>query len=109
MATEIELNGVLEITSISADWDYKASKPAKWPDRPQIASIQFTPSAADDKLMIREQSAGGPERFYSICENVYDARCKYYFGARIIPYIVFSESTLGAGHKVTIELWRGES
>jgi hypothetical protein len=108
VATQVELNGVLEITSISADWDYKASKPAGWPNRPQIASVQFNPGAADDELMIREQESGGPERFFSKCENAYDQRCKYYFGNRIIPYIVFSESTLSAGHKVVIELWRGD-
>lgn len=106
MATELELNGVLEITSIAADWDYRASKPSNWPDHPRIASIQFDPGAADDVLLIKEQSDGGPQRFFSRCENTYDQRIKYFHGARVMPYIDFSECTLSANHKVTIELWR---
>lgn len=106
MATELELNGCLEITGIAADWDYKASKPSHWPEKPQIASIQFDPGAADDALMVREQNAGGPQRFHCLCQDTYDQRCKYFHGSRITPYIVFSESAFSAGAKVTIELWR---
>jgi len=107
MATANELNGCLEISGIAADWDYKASKPANWPDHPKIASIQFDPGAADDVLVIVEQWDLGPQRFYAKCNDVYDQRCKYYHGSRMIPYIDFSACTLSAGHKVTIELWRG--
>lgn len=108
MATELERNGVLEITSVVADWDYRVSKPSGWPSHPRISSIQFDPGAADDALSITEQDGGGPQRFYAKCEDQYDQRCKYYFGARVQPYIVFSESALSAGHKITIELWGGE-
>ena len=106
MATELELNGALEITEIAADWNYRDSKPDKWPDHPRIASIQFDPGAADDELYIAEQEAGGPQRFYVKCENTYDQRIKYYNGSRVQPFILFASCNLSAGHKVTIELWR---
>lgn len=106
MATELELDGCLEISGIAADWDYNSSKPANWPARPRINSIQFDPGAADDILLIKERDEGGPQRFYANCENTYDQRCKYYHGTRVVPFIDFSECALSAGHKVTIELWR---
>jgi hypothetical protein len=67
MATENELNGIVEISAIAADWDYKASKPASWPNSPRLVSIKFVPGAADDKLVIKEQSDGGPTIFYAPC------------------------------------------
>lgn len=106
MATELEKNGCLEITSIAADWDYRASKPSGWPNKPRLLSIQFDPGATDDKLLVREQDDGGATRFYAICQNGYDQKIKYFHGVRVMPYIDFSGSTLSAGHRVTIELWR---
>jgi len=106
MATETASHGTLTITSIAADWDYKTSKPSSWPDVPRIASIQFTPGAADDKITVKEQGDTGPTVFYVICENAYDQRIKYFHGTRIIPFIDFGDCTLSTGHSVTIELWR---
>lgn len=106
MATLIELNGCLEITGIADDWEYRNDKPSSWPDHPRINSIQFDPGAADDVLVVNEQKAGGPQRFFAKCQDTYDQRCKYYHGARMLPFIDFSACTLSAGHKVTIELWR---
>jgi hypothetical protein len=106
MADLLELNGCLEITNIAADWDYNLSRPSNWPQHPRITSIQFDPGAADDALVINEQKAGGPQRFFAKCQDTYDQRCKYYHGARMHPYIDFGSSTLSGGHKVTIELWR---
>lgn len=106
MATELELNGILEITAIAADWDYKASKPANWSDKPRLASIKFVPGAADDILILREQEVGGPIVFKWVCENTYDQRVEYFHGTIQIPYIKESECTLSAGHIVIIKLWR---
>lgn len=106
MATENELNGCLEITSIAADWNYRTSKPDSWPEHPRLASIQFNPGAADDELYVAEELSTGPERMYVKCENAYDQRIKYFHGSRVQPFIVFASSTLSSGHKVTIELWR---
>jgi hypothetical protein len=106
MATTLERNGILEITSIAADWDYKASRPTNWPEKPRLTSIKFNPGAADDKLTIKEQNDGGPECFFCLCQNTYDQRIEYYHGQRIIPYIDFSACTLSAGHSVIIKIWR---
>jgi hypothetical protein len=106
MADVIELNGKLEITSIAADWNYRTSKPDSWPDFPRLASIKFNPGAANDKVKICEESDGGPEIFYVSCSDVNDQRVEYYHGQHATPYIDFSASTLSAGHKVVIKLWR---
>ena len=106
MATALERDGCLEITGIAADWDYNSNRPPGWPVKPRIMSIEFDPGAADDVLLIKERDAGGPQRFYAMCENTYDQRCKYFHGCRVVPFNDFSECALSAGHKVTIELWR---
>jgi hypothetical protein len=106
MATVLERNGTLQITEISADWDYKTNKPDSWPERPRLTSIRFNPGAADDELYIAEQNDGGPEVFYSKCQSVYDQRVEYYHGQRVVPYIDFSLCSFSAGHKVVIKLWR---
>jgi len=106
MATELEKNGILEITGIAADWDYKASKPASWPANPRLTSIKFNPGAASDALLVNQKEAGGPEAFYARCADINDQRIEYYHGGRCIPYIDFSGCTLSANHKVVIKLWR---
>ena len=106
MATEKETDGCLEITSIAADWDYDVSKPETWPDNPRLNSIEFHPGATSDKVTIRQVDANGAVRFFAEAGSSTDSRIKYFNGARVKPYIVNSESTLSAGHKVVIELWR---
>jgi hypothetical protein len=106
MATEVELGGKLELTAIAADWDYRASKPASWPIYPSLLSISFHPGAADDKLVVKHQSDGGPTIMNVTCENAYDDRIEYFHGTKARPYIDFSASVFSAGHKVIMQLWR---
>jgi hypothetical protein len=106
MATENIRDGIIEITSIAADWDYDTIRPAGWPSKPRLLSINFVPGAADDTILIRVNDTTGPQCFYARCENVYDQRIEYYHGSRFRPFIDFSECTLSAGHKLIIKLWR---
>ena len=106
MSTELEKNGILEVSGIAANWDYKASKPTGWPAKPRLVSIKFVPGAANDKLVVREQEAGGPRIVSWLCENTYDQRVEYYHGTIQIPFVLFSECTLSSGHLMIIKLWR---
>jgi hypothetical protein len=106
MTTENELRGGLELTEIAADWDYSASRPPNWPNLPRISSIHFDPAAANDKLVVKDGTEDGPRRcVLGPCDNANDQRIKYFHGARLSPFIDFSECVLTAGHRVTIELW----
>jgi len=107
MATELEADGCLELTSIAADWDYTVSKPATWPALPRLNSIEFHPGAASDRLIVKQRRNTGPARFDSgVVESAGDSRIKYFHGTRVVPYIDDTASTLSANHKVVIELWR---
>lgn len=105
MATQVECDGTLEITAIADNWDYKASKPANWPKIPRLSSIEYHPGGADT-CVIRESGATGPACFYASCADANDSRIKYFHGKRQIPYLLFSDCTLNAGHKLIISLWR---
>ena len=107
MATANETDGCLELTSIAADWDYTVSKPAQWPPLPRLNSIEFHPGAASDRLIVKQKGNTGATRFDSgVVESAGDSRIKYFHGTRVVPYIDDAVSTLSAGHKVIIELWR---
>lgn len=105
-ATQKEKNGVLTLTAFDADWYYKDSKPEGWPDHPRLLSIKFYPGAANDELFIYEEQDADVDCFYAKCENTYDQRVEYYHGARALPFIDYTNSTLSSGHKVVIKLWR---
>lgn len=106
MTTELETDGCLDLTSIAADWNYAVSKPANWPDNPQLVSIEFHPGAASDRLVVKQRGDAGAIRFDSMAvDGVADSRIKYFYGARVIPFIDYSECTFSTGHRVVIELW----
>lgn len=106
MAVSLEMDGILQITEIAADWNYRTDGPDNWPDRPRLLSIKFTPGAVGDKIMVRQRDPGGPEAAYFACENDTEPRIEYFHGTIRLPYILFSESTLSVGHKLVINLWR---
>ncbi|MFA5378193.1 MAG: hypothetical protein WC455_20740 [Dehalococcoidia bacterium] len=106
MAVNLEMDGMLQVTDISADWSYLANRPEGWPARPRLLSMKFTPGAVGDKIMVRQRDPGGPEAFYASCENDTEPRIEYYHGTTRLPYVLFSESTLSPGHKLVINLWR---
>lgn len=107
MTTTLEKDGALELSSISADWDYKASKPDSWPDNPRLSSIEYHPGSANDRCIFRHKDIAGIRRFdsnYSASDN--DSRIKYFHGVRCVPYLKYSECVFSAGAYVIIELWR---
>lgn len=107
MATELERDGCLQITGISGDWNYLASRPANWPENPQLSSIEFHPGAASDQLVVKQRADDGPVRFDSMAvDNAADSRIKYFHGVRVVPFIDYDKCTFSAGHRVVIELWR---
>ena len=107
MTTQIDLNGCLDISEITADWDYEVSKPLNWHNRPRLLSIEFHPGSASDRMVIKESRADGPVRFDNgEVDSASDSRIKYFHGVRATPYIDYSECTLSAGHRVIIETWR---
>ena len=105
MATTLEKDGALEITSISADWDYRTERPSHWPKHPRLTSISFHPGGADI-LIIKQHDANGVTRFKASCEDFHDDRIKYFHGSRVVPFIPYAECTFNTGHLIIIELWR---
>ena len=106
MAITIEDQGFIDITSISADWDY-ASEVAAYPrekEGPIIDLILFAPGAANDRLVIKNGDASGPVVFKATATTT-DERVVYYHGKRMRPFIDYSECTLSTGHQVVISLW----
>lgn len=106
MTTENIRHGVIELTAISADWDYRASVPTGWPNHPRIMSMQFNPAASGDKIYVRDEDENGPVVFEVTADSSDDQRIKYFHGTRAMPYVDFSECILTAGHKLIIDLWR---
>lgn len=75
---------------------------------PKMDSIQFSPGAQDDALIIRHKLATGPVIFHCKGTADTDQRIKHYEGRRVRPFIVFSECTLSTGHSIQIQLWSKE-
>jgi len=106
-ATQLETDGCLILTAIDADWSYKASRPATWPELPRISSIEFHPGSTSDRMIIKQGGENGATRFDSgETQNAGDSRIKYFHGTRVMPFIDYGDCTLSEGHKVIIELWR---
>jgi len=105
MASTKERDGALEISNISANWDYATEKPGHWPEIPRIASISYHPGGADI-FIVRQRDAAGVRRMQATTADIYDDRIKYFHGSRVVPFINYGECTLNLGHLVVIELWR---
>ncbi|MCW7076379.1 MAG: hypothetical protein OCU18_03695 [Candidatus Syntrophoarchaeum sp.] len=103
MATELEARGTIEVNSIAADWDWAAVMTSH-PEAVRLASITFIPGAANDKLVVKEDSDAGPVIFRALCTDT-DEKIKYFYGAKRSVYVDFSECVLSAGHKMIIDLW----
>lgn len=107
MTTSLYQDGTIEITDLTSDWDYGTDKPASWPDYPRISSIEFHPGAANDLCIVRNHKEAGVRRFSSnYADSQSDSRIKYFHGARIDPFIDYSECVVSSGHVLIIELWR---
>jgi len=85
----------------AADWVYTTEVPQFGPGI-KVKSIQFNPSAASDKLVIRDGSLTGPIRFDVTCADVTDQRIKYFGGQWMQPYIESTEVTFGTVANVEV-------
>ena len=103
MATENEARGTIEVTSIGADWDW-GSVMTSYANEVNISSITFVPGSANDKLVIKEDSASGPTIFHALC-LIADEKIKYYHGAKKSIYVYYSDCVHNTGHKMIIDLW----
>jgi len=102
-ATVNKVGRTIELTVIDADWVWSDSVPDKGIGGIPIATISFTPGAANDVMIIKEASATGPSMFEATCLTA-EPRVLDYFGVKHKPFLDFSECTLTAGHKVIILL-----
>lgn len=96
--------GILELTAIDADYDYKTSKPLGWPTNPKWHSIQFISTAADEVLIVHEKVAGGPSIVHLKLQNAYDQRILPLYGKRLNPYIDTADCTFAGTEKVILML-----
>lgn len=107
--TTIEGN-VINVTGLTEDWDGMAACPEllyyQTLGGMKVASIRFDPSAKDDLMVIKEDSATGAVIFRKKAEDEYDNKPVYYSGRRMRPYIDISDCvfTDPASARVTIEL-----
>jgi len=68
----------------------------------RVKSMMFIPSATDDTIKVREETATAAPHFEATAADKYDAKVKYFFGdRRIKPYIVGNQAS--AGSKLLIE------
>jgi len=103
MATEVQSKGTIQITGIAADWDW-GTVMTDFPNDVRLASITFVPGAANDKLIVKEDSAAGAVIMHALCLDT-DEKIKYFYGTKHSPYVDFSDCILSAGHMVIIDLW----
>lgn len=68
----------------------------------KVKSMLFIPSATDDTIKVREETATGAPHFEATSADKYDAKVKYFYGdRRIKPYIVGNQ--VSANSKLLIE------
>lgn len=93
---------IIEITGIDADWIWTTTYPAS--KGIKVVSIEFWGGAANDVLVIKENSAAGAILFKRKTPDTDYSSIKYFFGSTIHPVIDYSDCTLSSGHKVVITL-----
>lgn len=108
MANTLNLKGfTLEISNIDSDWLWNETfTHEKYARGLRINFIQFNPTAASDKCVIKEESDEGPQSFYVTAENANNQKRAYYYGTPMKPVLDFSAGTFTAGCTVIIQLWR---
>jgi len=112
MANTTSIDGrTIEITlDGSTDWEWdSATEIAAAPELSELSkgrlwvhSIVFKPSAADDKVAIREGGIAGTKMFDVICVDAYDEKVMYFDRDFDGLYIDASDITSSSSAKVTI-------
>lgn len=98
--TVVQSAGVIELTSIDADWSYTTTGV-------KVHSIIFIPAALDDRCLIRDGSATGPVFFDSNKSiDAYDAKRIAYDGREFKPFLKYADGQYGASARVIIILGR---
>ncbi len=83
----------VEITAMDSDYDYGTDL--------KIQAIKLYPGAADDELVVFDQSTSGVE-MCRLKSSDGEPRVEYFHGNIWHPYIDYSACTLSANHKVVI-------
>ncbi len=105
-ATVTKSDLMISITGIDADWvwtdEYVSGSRA---ESLKVQWIYFSPGATDDVLAIEHINASGSRIFpNTAAADAYSPIAIPYYGAKLKPYIDFSDCTLSAGHQVLILL-----
>lgn len=97
MANTTTVSGnVVEITGLDADWIATTDLSTRTEHGPvKVTSIQFSPSATGDILIVRDGSITGPVMFHVKCTADTDQRVKYFHAFDCNPAIDISECTFG--------------
>jgi len=89
----------IKLSAIGGDFDVCASLFDGWPIR--LNSIQWNPAADNNKLVIKDGSATGPD-MYNLDSLSGQEKIQYYQGAYKEPFIDYSDCTLNATDIVII-------
>jgi hypothetical protein len=97
---------IITITGLDANWNLATDMPDYSTSGLSVRSIRFNPSAANDKMIIRESSSAGPLIFRVMASAQTDDRIQYYYGQWMKPTITIDQCTLSAASSayVTIEI-----
>lgn len=82
----------ITVSGLDADWIWSADTP--FTPGIKLHSISFTPSAANDILIVNDESISGPELFREKADTV-ETTVQYYHGKWVKPCIDISDCTLG--------------
>jgi len=72
----------------------------------KVRSIQFSPSAGSDALVVHDGGIDATEVFNVSCQNANDQKVRYYWGQWMRPVIDVTDCTFGtpASCKILIEI-----
>jgi hypothetical protein len=92
----------IEITGLDANWVPTTSIPDRLKGK-DLAAVLFTPSAANDKLILHGGSATGP-RLILVSEDGGQRKWEFPPDSGFTPYMVVSECTFGTAANAAILL-----
>lgn len=111
MANTTAVDGrVITITpDANTDWNLATDMPGFVNTGLQLKSIMFTPSAANDVIVIRNVDVTGAELLRATCSGTTDVKFRPFAGdrgQRCYPYIDKTDCTLGtpANVRITLEI-----
>jgi len=100
VTTSVDYYGKLVTVQVVPDAGTAWDSPAAYTNGLNVAAILFVPSAANDRLVVRDVAAGGNVIFNDI--SLDGGSRVLYIGRRIKPYILKADCTLGTPANVRI-------